>query len=162
MTSAGYRSSSNHAAHHDHRPLIDRLAADYGNIFWLVGRVLIGAIFVQSGWEKLMDVNAFAGQLASAGMPMTGVLAPIGAIVELVGGLAIVLGIATRYAALLMIVFVIAATLISHRFWSSPPDEVQIQMIQFAKNVAIIGGIMCVFVTGGGRYSLDRWWRHPA
>jgi putative oxidoreductase len=51
------------------------------------------------------------------------------------------------------------ATLISHRFWTSPPEERGMQMIQFAKNVAIIGGFLFVFVTGGGRFSLDRWWR---
>jgi putative oxidoreductase len=79
--------------------------------------------------------------------------------VEFGGGLAIVLGLGTRYAALLMIGFVIAATLISHRFWSAPPAERAEQMIQFAKNAAIIGGFLFVFVTGGGRYSLDRWWR---
>jgi uncharacterized membrane protein YphA (DoxX/SURF4 family) len=50
-----------HAAnHHDSRPLIDRVAADYGNALWLVGRILIGGIFVQSGPDKLMELNGFA------------------------------------------------------------------------------------------------------
>lgn len=159
MTSASYRYGS-HVTHHDSRPLIDRVAADFGNALWLLGRILLGGIFVQSGLEKLMDLNAFAALLTAGGVPMASLLAPIGATVEFVGGLAIVFGLGTRYAALLMIAFVIVATLISHRFWSAPPAEREEQMIQFAKNVAIIGAFLFVFVTGGGRYSLDRWWRH--
>jgi putative oxidoreductase len=98
--------------------------------------------------------------LTANGVPAASVLGPVGAIVEFVGGLAVVLGFATRYAALLMMAFVVAATLISHRFWSSPAEQQHMQMIQFAKNAAIFGGFLFVFVTGGGRYSFDRWW-HP-
>ena len=78
-----------------------------------MGRILLGGIFVQSGLEKLMDLNAFAALLTAGGVPMASVLAPIGAAVEFGGGLAVVFGLGTRYAALLMIGFVIVATLIS-------------------------------------------------
>jgi putative oxidoreductase len=162
MTSASYHRQGQQASYrrdHDSRPLIDRIAADYGNTLWLFGRILIGGIFVQSGFAKLMDLNGFAAMLADGGVPMASVLAPIGAAAEFGGGLAIVLGLATRYAALLMIGFTIVATMISHRFWTYPPQEQQMQMINFAKNAAIIGGFVFVFVTGGGRFSLDRWWR---
>ena len=54
---------------------------------------------------------------------------------------------------------VVAATLISHRFWLAPMAQQHAQQIHFAKNVAIFGGFLFVFVTGGGRFSLDRWWR---
>jgi len=163
MTSASYRSSNDNDAHdhHDTRPLIDQLAADWGNALWLLGRILIGSIFVLSGFGKLMDLGGFATMLADSGVPMASVMAPIGAVAEFVGGLAIVLGLGTRYAALLMIGFVVVATLISHRFWAVPADEAQGQMIHFVKNMAIVGGFLVVFVTGGGRYSIDRWWHHP-
>jgi putative oxidoreductase len=145
--------------HVDRRPLIDQAAADWGNALWLLGRILIGAIFIHSGFGKLMDLGGFTAMMAKAGVPVSSVLAPIGAIVEFGGGLAILLGLGTRYAALAMIVFVIAATLISHRFWTYPPEQQQAQIINFAKNVAIIGGFLFVFVTGGGHYSLERWLR---
>jgi putative oxidoreductase len=158
MTTASYRRDHDH---HDTRPLIDRIAADWGNALWLVGRVLIGVIFVQSGFGKLTNLVGFADMLERAGVPFAFVLAPLGAVAEFAGGIAIVLGIATRYAALVMIGFVIVATLISHRFWSVPPEQHSMQMVQFAKNVAIVGGFLMVFVTGGGRYALDRWlYRH--
>ena len=159
MTGASYRSGKDEDTHHDSRPLMDRIAADWGNALWLLGRLLMGGIFVQSGLAKLMDLGGFAAMLDAGGVPLASVLAPIGAAVEFLGGLAIALGVGTRYAALAMVVFVIVATLISHRFWALPADQQQEQMIQFAKNVAIIGGFLFVFVTGGGHYSLERWWR---
>jgi putative oxidoreductase len=150
---------SERVAHVDRRPLIDQVAADWGNALWLVGRILIAAIFIQSGFGKLTDLGGFTGMLANAGVPMASVLGPIGAVIEFGGGLAILLGLGTRYAALALIIFVAAATLISHRFWTYPPEQQQAQMINFAKNVAIIGGFLFVFVTGGGHYSLERWLR---
>ena len=108
-----------------------------------------------------MGLDAFAAGLARNGIPgaIAQVLAPIGAAVEFVGGLAIVFGLMTRYAAVLMILFVIVATLISHRFWVLQGTERRTQSVQFAKNAAIIGGFLFVFATGAGRVSLDRWWR---
>jgi len=151
--------SDRHAGHHDTRPPIDRVAADWGSALWLLGRILIGAIFVHSGFEKLMNLDGFAASLAKGGLPFSSEQAPVGAVVEFVGGLAIVLGLGTRYAALLMIAFTIVATLIAHRFWAAPPDQRHMQVVQFAKNVAIIGGFLLVFVTGGGHFSLERWLR---
>jgi len=146
-------------AHHDTRPLIDRVAADWGNALWLLGRILIAVIFIQSGLGKLMNLGGFAGMLSAAGVPMASVLAPIGAVVELAGGVMVLLGLGTRYGALALIAFTIVATLIAHRFWEYPPDQQQLQLVQFSKKVAIIGGILSVFVTGGGHYSLERWLR---
>jgi len=102
------------------QPRIDRVAAVWNDTICLLGRILIGGIFVQSGFQKLMGLDAFAASLARNGIPaaIAPVLAPIGAGVEFVGGLAVVFGLMTRYAAVLMIVFVIVATLISHRFWA--------------------------------------------
>jgi len=70
-----------------------------------------------------------------------------------------VLGLMTRYAAVLMILFVIVATRISHRFWPLQGAKRRTQAVQFAKNAAIIGGFLFVFATGAGRASLDRWRR---
>ncbi|TMJ84173.1 MAG: DoxX family protein [Alphaproteobacteria bacterium] len=143
------------------QPWIDRAAAAWSDVVWLFGRILIGGIFVQSGFQKLMGLDAFAAGLARNGIPgaIAQVLAPVGAAVEFVGGLAIVFGLMTRYAAVLMILFVIVATLISHRFWTLQGAERRPQAVQFAKNAAIIGGFLYVFATGAGRVSLDRWWR---
>src|SRR5262249_17089246 len=83
----------------------------------LLGRVLLGSIFVVSGYGRLFGLAAFAASLEKNGVPYASALAPVGACVEFFGGLAIVLGIEVRAAALLMIAFGIVAPLISHRFW---------------------------------------------
>jgi putative oxidoreductase len=125
----------------------------------LLGRVLLGSIFVVSGYGKLFGLAAFAASLEKNGVPYASALAPVGAGVEFFGGLAIVLGIEVRAAALLMIAFVIVATLVSHRFWELQDAARRAQTTQFSKNVAIIGGFVLLHVAGGGRYAVERLWR---
>jgi putative oxidoreductase len=125
----------------------------------LVGRVLLGSIFVISGYGKLMGLAAFAASLEKNGVPYASMLAPIGAGVEFFGGLAIVLGVEVRNAALLMVAFVIVATLISHRFWELADAARRAQVTQLSKNVAIIGGFVLLHAAGGGRYAVERLWR---
>ena len=101
MTSVTRRSSPNQStrgATVSDQPWIDRAAAVWSDAICLLGRILIGGIFVQSGFQKLMGLDAFAAGLARNGIPgaIAQVLAPIGAAVEFVGGLAIVFGLMTR------------------------------------------------------------------
>src|SRR6266545_1979677 len=107
------------------------IAVRYADLLLLLGRILLGGIFVLSGYGKLMGLSAFAASLERNGVPFASVMAPIGASVEFFGGLAIVLGIEARYAAVLMIVFVIVATLISHRFWEFQDAVRRTQQKQF-------------------------------
>jgi putative oxidoreductase len=130
-----------------------------GDQWLLLGRVLLGGIFVVSGYAKVMGVAAFAASLEGKGVPFASALALLGACVEFFGGLAIVLGIEVRYAALLMVAFVIVATLISHRFWELQDAARKAQVTQFSKNVAIIGGFALLHASGGGRFALERLWR---
>ena len=126
----------------------------------LLGRVLLGSIFVISGYGKLFGLAAFAASLEKNGVPYASALAPVGACVEFFGGLAIVLGIEVRYAALLMVAFVIVATLISHRYWEfAEPAIRRAQETNFDKNVCIIGGFALLHASGGGRFALERLWR---
>jgi putative oxidoreductase len=127
----------------------------------LLGRILLGGIFVVSGYGKLIGLAAFAASLEKNGVPYASMLAPVGAGVEFFGGLAIVLGIEVRHVALLMVAFVIAATLISHRFWELQNAARQAQAIQFSKNVAIAGGFVLLYAAGGGRLAVERLWRRP-
>ena len=71
----------------------------------------------------------------------------------------LVLGIGARYGALLLIAFTIAATYTSHLFWTFPEAQRGQQSTQFWKNVTMIGGLLALFVTGPGRFSIDGWLR---
>jgi putative oxidoreductase len=125
------------------------------DIIHLLGRLALGAIFVKSGLQKLMGLGAFAASLAGRGIPASSTWAMIGATVEFVGGVLIVTGFRTREASLLMVLFVIVATGISHRFWEYADAARRLQESQFFKNLAIIGGFLLLYVAGAGRFSLD-------
>jgi putative oxidoreductase len=88
-----------------------------GDVIHLIGRVALGATFVKSGLQKLTALSAFAASLAGRGIPASLTSALIGATVEFAGGVLIVAGFRTREASLLMVLFVIVATAISHRYW---------------------------------------------
>jgi putative oxidoreductase len=134
--------------------------AAYADSLLLLGRLLLGGIFVLSGYGKVTGLAAFAASLEKNGVPFVSVVAPLGAGVEFFGGLAIVLGIEVRYAALLMIAFVIVATGISHRFWEFQDAAAhRAQQTNFVKNMAIAGGFVLLHVAGGGRFALERLWR---
>lgn len=135
---------------------IDRVAASLNGIVLLLGRLALAAIFVPSGFNKLTHLGRFAESLAARGMPASYGFAILGASVELVGSLMVVLGLKTRHAALLMALFTAVAALISHHFWNMPDAVRTTQYIQFMKNLAIIGGFLLLFAAGPGPWSLDR------
>ena len=127
-----------------------------GDIIVLLGRVALGAIFVKSGLQKLTALSAFAASLAGRGIPESATWAVIGAMVEFVGGIMIITGLRVRAASLLMILFVIVATGISHRYWEFADAAARrAQESQFFKNLSILGGFLLLFVCGSGRFSLD-------
>ena len=143
-------------------PAVDatvRTPSAYADLVLLIGRVLLGGIFVFSGYFKVTAVAAFAASLERRGVPFASVMGVIGAYVEFLGGLAIVLGIEVRYTSVLMIGFVIVATLISHRFWELQDAARAAQQTQFLKNVGIAAGFFLLHAAGGGRIALERLWR---
>ena len=140
-------------------PAPGAIASPYRDALLLLGRVLLGGIFVVSGYGKVTGVAAFSASLERRGVPAASVLGVIGACVEFFGGLAIVFGIEVRYAAALMLAFVIVATLISHRFWEFQGEARAGQVTNFSKNVAICGGFIVLLAAGGGRAALERFWR---
>jgi putative oxidoreductase len=133
----------------------DGIAANATDVCLLVGRVLLGWLFLASAWGKLTNMAGFATYLTNLRVPNPVFWSWIAAPVEFVVGLALIVGFATRYAALAAIVFVIIATALGHRYWEYPPAQMQNQYNHFLKNLAIIAGALFVFVSGAGRYALD-------
>ena len=122
----------------------------------LVGRILIALIFIFAGFGKITGFEGTVGYIASKGMPLPQ-LAAIGAIIiELGGGIMLLLGWKTRLAAMALFLFTGLAALIFHNFWAAAPDQAQNQMIHFMKNLAIMGGMIFVMVHGAGALSLDK------
>ncbi len=116
----------------------------------LAGRILIAAIFILSGVAKAADPASTIGYISAAGLPFPQ-LAFVGAVlVELGGGVALVLGYRTRIVALALAIF---SVLTAIGFHSALAD--QNQFIHFFKNIAMAGGLLQVVTFGGGRFSLD-------
>jgi putative oxidoreductase len=127
----------------------------FGDFAILVGRVMIGLIFVLSGWPKLLHYHTTVAALTRRGIPEF--LAYLGPPVEFFGGLAVLIGFLTPYATFLMLLFTIIATATSHRFWEfADPAQYRVQSTNFWKNVSMMGGMLLLIVTAGGRYSVDR------
>jgi putative oxidoreductase len=122
----------------------------------LVGRILIAFIFIFAGYGKITGFEGTVGYIASKSLPLPQ-LAAIGAIiVEVGGGLMLVLGWKARWAAAAMAVFTLLAAVFFHNFWAVPADEVQNTMIHFMKNISMLGGLIFVVVHGSGPLSLDK------
>jgi putative oxidoreductase len=135
---------------------LDSVGHNTSDIWLLLGRIALGSIFVISGFGKLTHLGGFEASLAMKGVPLPWLAALVGAPVEFFGGLAIVLGIAGRSAALLMFAFTVVATLISHRYWEySEAAMRQAQLSHFSKNIAIMGGFLVLVSQGTGRFALD-------
>ncbi|HCE08965.1 MAG TPA: DoxX family protein [Oxalobacteraceae bacterium] len=121
----------------------------------LAGRILIALIFVLSGFGKITGFEGTVGYIASKGLPLPQLAAIGSIIVELGGGILLIIGWKARWAAAAMLVFTALAALFFHNFWAVPPDQAQNQMIHFMKNISMIGGLLFVVVHGSGPLSVD-------
>jgi putative oxidoreductase len=121
----------------------------------LAGRLLISTIFILSGLTKFTDWTGTAQYMAAHGLPLIPVLLPIAALVEIAGGLAVLLGARTRAFALLLFLYLIPTTLVFHNFWSAVGMEHINQMQHFLKNLAIMGGLALLVGLGPGYPSVD-------
>ncbi|WEX08481.1 DoxX family protein [Chelativorans sp. AA-79] len=116
----------------------------------LIGRILLAVIFIFSGFGKLADPAGTAGYFGSIGLPAASLLAWVVGIIELAGGLAILVGLKTRMAAYVLAAFTLASAFVAHFNFAD-----QMQLIQFLKNLAITGGFLALAARGAGTISLD-------
>lgn len=116
----------------------------------LLGRILMSIIFLPAGFGKLTAIGGTAGYFASYNLPAPTLLAVLAGLVELLGGIAILIGFQTRIAASLLALFCVATALIAHMDWSDMNN-----MIHFQKNLAIAGGFLILAVYGPGAWSVD-------
>lgn len=121
----------------------------------LVGRLLMAAIFIMAGISKISGFSGTAGYIASVGLPMPEALTAATIVLEVVGGLALVVGYRLRLFAVLLAGFTLLAGLFFHNFWAMPPEVQHIQQIMFMKNLSIAGGLLIIAAFGGGACSLD-------
>ncbi|MDO9368600.1 MAG: DoxX family protein [Sphingopyxis sp.] len=113
-----------------------------------IGRLFIAVIFIVSGINKLIHVSDTSAMIATAGLP-GGLAIPVG-LFELIAGICIALGVAVRTVSILLAAFVLATILFFHREFTDP-----MQAMTAMKNLAIAGGLLCLFGYGQTRWSYD-------
>lgn len=121
----------------------------------LVARILMASIFISAGFSKVLGFDGVTAYIASKGLPMPMIIAGLTVALEILGGLAIIVGFKVRIAGLLLGLFSILAAFIFHNFWAFPPEQVYLQNIMFMKNLSMAGGLFLLAVFGAGAYSID-------
>jgi putative oxidoreductase len=129
----------------------DGAAAGTADAVLLVGRILLASVFVLTAWGGSPNV----GYLTSLGYPMPAFWSVVAIVSEWIIGVTLVLGLGTRYGTLLAIIYVIVASVTAHRYWQFPAAQQTVQYIFLTKNFSILGGLLLLFVTGAGRFSID-------
>jgi putative oxidoreductase len=121
----------------------------------LAGRLLIAALFLPAGIAKIGGFAGTVGYIGSVGLPLPAVGAALAVAVEVLGGLALILGYQTRIAAIVLALFTLVASFFFHAYWSVPAEQAYIQQLMFFKNIAVVGGLFVLAAQGAGAWSLD-------
>jgi putative oxidoreductase len=138
------------------------MANSSGGVVQVLGRVLVSLVFILAGVGKIVGFSMEEGMVAAKHLPLPSVALGIALLVELVGGLAILLGAFTRFTAWVLFLYLIPTTLLFHNFWALQGMDRIDNMIHFEKNLAIMGGLLYLATFGAGGFSIDSSRAHQA
>lgn len=123
----------------------------------LIGRILLSTIFLMSGVGKIFDWSGTVGYMAAHGMFAIPFFLVAAMVLEIGGGLSVLLGFKAKLGAIALLVFLVPTTLIFHNFWAiADPMAQKMQMISFLKNLSIMGGLLFVYSFGSGPFSVGK------
>ena len=139
------------------------------NIAYALGRIFVPIVFIWEAILKLINIGRFAKLLADSKVPMPDEIAPyLGgmpkyealawalAVLELVCGLVILIGLMARWGALLLVVFTAGTIFFVHNFWDMTGEAYEQNMMLALKNLSIMGGLLLIVAVGSGLHSIDR------
>ena len=129
----------------------DSIATGMIDTLVLIARLLLAGVFLFTVWFG----SPTAGYLTSINFAAPEAMSLLARVVEWIIVISLVLGIGTRYGALLGLLFVVVASVTAHRWWGYPQAVQLMQYTFLVKNLGVAGGLVLVFVTGAGRFSLD-------
>ncbi len=118
------------------------------NLSTLAGRSLIAIMFIMAGYSKIGGFEGTQGYMESMGVP--GMLLPVVIALELLGGIAVLVGYQTKIAAFLLAGFTFLTAIMFHSDFSQ-----QMEMTLFMKNLAISGAFLLLFVHGPGQWAVN-------
>ena len=126
----------------------------YSDAAALIGRLFFSSMFLVFGYGKLTGFSGTVGYMESLGLPAPALFTVLAIIIEIGGGLLMLVGYETRLVSLGLAIYVLISAFIGHSHLGDPN-----QFQHFMKNMALIGGSLAFVAHGGGAYSLDA--RHP-
>lgn len=127
------------------------------DILDLLGRACIAFIFLFEAYDSIWYFQDTQEKMTAYGITWRQDLLLVGAIILLLmGGILVLIGYRAKFGALLLLTYWIPVTFIVHSFWNDPPEIEREQSVLFMRNIAIIGGLLFVYVNGSGRYSIKR------
>jgi putative oxidoreductase len=127
-----------------------------------VGRVLLSVVFIVFGYLQFTNIGNYIGNPAivkvaalTGGVVSPTIIAYLVAAIDLIGGILILVGYQTRWAAIVLIVFVVLTLLLAHTFWTMEGPARAANQAHFYKNLAIIAALLFLINAGPGTCSLD-------
>jgi putative oxidoreductase len=132
------------------------LFEDRKNELLLVARILLVILFVKFGWVKITDFSGTVAYMAKTGAPLPMLAAIIAVVMEVAVAIAIGVGFYARPLAIALAIYTLGTSIIGHHYWNMTGTAEYTNMVNFYKNLSIIGGFLLLSVTGPGKYSLDR------
>ena len=121
----------------------------------LIGRIRLAVLFVPAGFGKIAGFSGTVGYATAMGLPLPTVGVAIALVIELFGGLALLIGYRARLAAIALAVFTLVASVFFHAYWAVPAEQQMVQQLLFFKNIAVVGGLLAIAAFGAGGWSLD-------
>ena len=125
-------------------------------IYLLLARIAMGMLFIVPAIRQITGYAGSVKYFASLGFPAPEAMVVLAVVIEIVAGVMIILGWKTRWAAWLLILYVIIATAMAHRFWQFPEAQQFNQLNHFLKNFAVIGALLYMITFGPGRIAVEK------
>jgi putative oxidoreductase len=120
-----------------------------------IGRILLSLIFVLSGISKLGAIAATSAHMAQYGIPYANDLVWGAVVLELGGGILLIVGFLTRLVAAAFFFYTLTLAVIFHAYWTMTGAQAHSQHTDFFQHLAIMGGMLLVVAFGAGPYSID-------
>jgi putative oxidoreductase len=129
-----------------------------GQIAFLLGRLMVGGVYLGAGINNLTHLNATAGYAASKGVPDPAALVTAASALLLIAGLSILTGFLPRAGMAAVLLFLIPVSLVMHNFWALQGMQAELEQHSFLANVALGGGaLMFLAIPQPWAVSVDRW-----
>jgi len=130
------------------------------NVFDLLGRILISAIFFYEGIDSILFAEKTKLTMAEYHITWRPDFLLYSSIVFLmIGATMLLIGYRVRFGVWLLLIYWLPVTFIVYSFWDDPMPEQRLHAILFMKNIAVAGGLLMIAAHGSGKYSIQRLFR---